>query len=33
MMGDGKHTENKEIYPSLKKSADSGLRKDNEICH
>ena len=23
--GDGKHTENKEIYPSFKKSGDSGL--------
>ena len=30
-MGDGKHTENKEIYPSFKKSGDSGLWKDNEI--
>jgi len=25
LMGDGKHTENKEIYPSFKKSGDSGL--------
>ena len=33
LMGDGKHTENKEIYPSFKKSGDSGLWKDNEICH
>ena len=32
-MGDGKHTENKEIYPFFKKSGESGLWKDNEICH
>ena len=33
LMGDGKHTGNKEIYPSFKKSGDSGLWKDNDICH
>ena len=27
LMGDGKHTENKEIYPSFKKSGDSGFMK------
>ena len=26
-MGDGKQTENKEIYPSFKKSGDSGFMK------
>ena len=33
LMGVGKHTENKEIYPCFKKSGDSGLWKDNDICH
>ena len=32
LMGVGKHTENKEIYPCFKKSGDSGLWKDNDIC-
>ena len=27
LMGEGKHTENKEIYPSFKKSGDSGFMK------
>ena len=33
LMGVGKDTENKEIYPCFKKSGDSGLWKDNDICH
>ena len=37
LMGDGKHTENKEIYPSFKKSGDSGFMKGyllfNTQCH